>query len=168
MPKREVDWAHWRRLYVRGADDVTLESVSAIPGAPTLNSLKKRSAREDWPGLRKEFRHQVAAKLRELDAEVAAEVRQRHANLGKAMIGLATLGLQALLERSRQGEKVVLDDLQITRLARVGAEIERKALGLEELSVNFRELKRPEDLAKLSDEELVRLAGLAAHREDEQ
>lgn len=167
MPKRRVDWGHWRRLYVRGDSEVTLESISRIPGAPSLASLKRRSSTEDWPGLRRDFQYQVATRLREIDAEHAAEVRQRHANLGKAMIGLATLGLQTLLEQSKQGEKVVLDDLQITRLARVGAEIERKALGLEELSINFRELKRPEDLAKLSDEELVRLASLAVHREEE-
>jgi hypothetical protein len=158
---KKHDWTTIRRTYIRGGDDVTLEYLSHQPGAPHLGSLKRRCAAEDWLELRQTFRDQVATKQAALEAEMQDEVakqvlkiRQQHVKIGAAMLGLAARGMKHI---DVQG----LGDLGVTRLARAGGELQRKALGLEQTNVNIR-VEDAKDLRRLSDAELLELAREAA------
>ncbi len=113
-----------------------------LEGAPSLDALKRRCANENWREKRALLKHAIDTKARDLAQMGIAEVRARHARLGKAMLAIAGKGLAHI-------EPEKLGDLGVSRLARVGAEIERKALGLETLTLRFEEL---------SDEQLERIA----------
>ncbi|NJK42950.1 MAG: hypothetical protein HC933_00600 [Pleurocapsa sp. SU_196_0] len=80
----EYDWDNWKRLYARGEDWVTLEVLSSVENAPSLDSLKRHSAQEGWAEERKQFRHDNATKLRQLDQLNTLEIKQRQAKLGRA------------------------------------------------------------------------------------
>ena len=147
------DWNAIRRAYIRGEDDVTLEALGAITGYPALDTLKKRAAREDWTDLRREFRHQIGTKIREIDADLKTEVRGRHAKVGKALI---TLGVRALAHQNPS----TLEAVDAVRLLKIGTDIERKALGMEEINVRLGRIKSPEDFEKLSEAELWQIAGM--------
>ena len=154
------DWTQWRRLYMRGDDRVSLESLSLLNDAPSLGQLKRRSSAEDWPSLRAELRVQSETKIREIDADLKTEVRGRHAKVGKALI---TLGVRALAHlRPEQ-----LEAVDAVRLLKIGTDIERKALGMEEINVRLGRLKTPDDLDKLGEAELWQMAGMLPPEEGE-
>jgi len=144
------------------------------PGGPqcknrraSLDALKKRSAGEDWSDLRRAFRHQTDTKLQEIDADLKAEVRGRHAKIGKAVTMLA---VRAMAHQKPEH----MDAIDVARFLKIGTEIERKALGMEEVNVRLGRIKSPDDLDKLSEAELWQIAGMlppegspTAHREAE-
>jgi len=81
-----------------GDDKASLESLSITTGAPSLAQLKRRSSAENWLALRAELRAQSDTKIQEIDADLKAEVRGRHAKVSQSLItlgmdGLASLGL---------------------------------------------------------------------------
>jgi len=156
----KYNWSSIRREYIRGDENCTLESLSAKTGAPSLDTLKKRSGREDWSDLRREFRHQTDTKLREIDADLKAEVRGRHAKVGKAFLTLAVRGMAHV-----STEK--LDAIDIARFAKIGADLERKALGMEEVTVRLGRIRSPDDLDKLSEAELWQIAGMVKAEDDD-
>ena len=88
------DCNYYRQRYV--AADVTLADLAALPNAPKLDTLKKRSAREDWTGQREAFRHQASTKTRELASTTEAEIAARHARIAKALQHKALERLQTL------------------------------------------------------------------------
>ena len=147
------DWTQWRRLYMRGDDKVSLESLGIITGAPSLAQLKRRSSAENWPSLRAELRAQSDTRIQEIDADLKAEVRGRHAKVGQSLI---TLGMDGLA-RQTAGQ---LEAVDIVRLLKIGTDIERKALGMEELNVRLGRIKTPDDLDKLGEAELWQMAGM--------
>ncbi|GAA3995301.1 hypothetical protein GCM10022631_01860 [Deinococcus rubellus] len=149
----KYDWAAIRRAYIRGEDSVTLDSLGHDAGAPKPGTIKNRAAREDWTDLRAQFREQVVIKTREIDLDLKAEVRGRHAKVGKALI---TLGVRGLAHQ--QPEK--LEPVDVVRLLKIGTDIERKALGMEEVNVRVGRIKNPDDLDKLSEAELWQIAGV--------
>jgi len=140
MPKRSIDWLAWQDKYVYST--CTLEQLSALEGAPALDTLKKRCGRERWTEKRTLAAHQIGTRAKQIAETGIAEVRARHARFGKAALAIAAKGLAHIKPED-------LGDLGVSRLARVGAEIERKALGLETLTLRFEEL---------SDEQLERIA----------
>lgn len=151
-----TDWSHWRRAYISGDDHITIPHLSRQPNAPTESALEKRCQRENWVQLRTDFRREMSAKMLELDRDVKLEVRKRHARLGRAMQALAARGMTHIKPEE-------LGELGVSRLARAGAELERKALGLEEVTVS---VKTPADLKRLTDAELLELAQAEALEPD--
>ena len=154
------DWSVVRREYIRGDDSCTLESLSVKTGYPALDTLKRRSAREDWPDLRREFRHRIDTRMREVDRDLRVEIRTNQAKLGKALINVAVRGLSNINPKD-------LEPIDVARFAKIGAELERKALGMEEVTVHFGHIKSPEDLDKLSETDLWSLAGQLPPQEDD-
>ncbi|CAM3164219.1 Terminase [Deinococcus saxicola] len=153
------DWSAIRREYIRGEDTVTLASLAVRDGAPSERSLERRSSAEDWPELRLQMRREVDGRLRQLDLDMKTEVRVRQARLGKSFIHLAVRGL------SHQKPEL-LEPVDIARFAKIGAELERKALGMEEVNIKIGRIKSPDDLDKHSEAELWQLAGMLPPDED--
>ncbi len=52
-----------------------------------------------------------------------------------------------------------LDTMDIVRFIKYGTDLERKALGMEEATINFRNISSPDDLDKLSEDQLWKLMG---------
>jgi len=147
------DWNALRREFIRGEDNVTFESLSHRTGAPTYGTVKNRAAREDWTDLRVQFRDSAMTRIREIDLDLKAEVRGRHAKVGKALI---TMGVRAVAHQNPEK----LEAVDAVRLLKIGTDIERKALGMEEINVRLGSIKNPEDFEKLSKAELWQIAGM--------
>ena len=158
--KPTYDWSHWRRLYMRGDDSVSLESLSRITDAPSLAQLKRRSSAEDWPGLRAELRAQSAAKLAEADRDLKVEIRRDHLRFARALRAIAVRGMAHL-------DPAKLGDAGVYRLGKLSTDVERKAAGMEELNIRHGRIRKPEDLDNLSEAELFHLAGLLPPEEDD-
>ncbi|MDL2342575.1 hypothetical protein QOL99_00230 [Deinococcus sp. MIMF12] len=154
------DWSAIRREYIRGDDTVTYASLAAKPGYPDKRQIEKRASAEDWVDLRLEVRRQVDGRLRALDLDMKTEVRMRQAKVGKALV---TLGVRAMAHQDPEK----MDVLDMARTIKIGTELERKALGMEELNINFGRIKSPDDLDKLPEEELWRLAAMIPPDEDD-
>lgn len=147
------NWTAIRREYIRGDDRVTLDALSAEgrgSGAPSLSQVKRRSSAEDWADLRAQFRAQAAARAQQLDLETVEEVRARQAALGKTLQSLAA-GAAAHIDLNEVGAAGV------ARLATAGAQLERQARGMEEVTVRVEDLRGPADLKALSEEQLMEL-----------
>ena len=147
------DWNYYRQRYV--AADVTLADLAALPNAPKLDTLKKRSAREDWTGQREAFRHQASTKTRELASTTEAEIAARHARIAKALQHKALERLQTLTIAD-------LNARDVLAYLKDAAEIERKALGLDSLRVFH--FDKP--VSSMTDEELEEAARELGVRED--
>lgn len=156
----KYDWSSIRREYIRGDETCTLESLSGRTDGPALETIKRRSAREDWGNLRREFRHKTDAKIQELDTDLKVEVRRRHQQAGQSFMELATAALQ-------YQNPEALEPVDIARFAKIGAELERKALGMEEVNVRLGRIKSPDDLDKLSEAELWQVAGVLPPEDDD-
>jgi hypothetical protein len=144
--RTKYDWNQWRKLYIRGDDNTTLESLSLLENAPSLGQLKRRSSQENWAEDRAWVRDQSATKARESDAFAITEIRQRHAEFSRA--------LQNVIARALANPEELIHELRrnpsaLASLARAAMEIERRAYGLEELNIN---------LNNLTDEQLARIA----------
>ena len=146
----KYDWSAIRREYIRGDEKVTYLSLSAKTGYPSHDVIKARAAREDWTDLRAEFQHKVATRAQTLDLETVEEVRNRQARIGKALQTSAIKGM-AHLDHQK------LSALDVARLAQTGADLERKARGMEEFTVRVEDLRSPADLKNLSAEQLLEL-----------
>ncbi|UQN06303.1 hypothetical protein [Deinococcus sp. QL22] len=149
----KYDWTALRREYIRGDDTITLASLAAIARAPSARQLERRCAAEDWADLRLQLRREVDGRLRAVDVDLKTEVRVRQAKIGKAFMTLAVRGM-AHQDPSK------MDAIDVARFAKIGAELERKALGMEELNVNLGRVKSPDDLDRLSEAELWKIAGM--------
>ncbi|MBB6016790.1 hypothetical protein ACFP9V_19390 [Deinococcus radiopugnans] len=156
----KYDWNAIRREYIRGDESVTFTALAARDGYPTKRAIEKRSSAEDWVDLKAEFVRQVDGRLRQLDLDMKTEVRVRQARLGKSFIHLAVRGL------SHQKPEL-LEPVDIARYAKIGAELERKALGMEEVSIKIGRIRSPDDLDKHSEAELWQLAGMLPPDENE-
>ncbi len=154
------DWSGIRRAYIRGEDDVTFETLSHMTGSPKHGTIKNRAAREDWTSLRRDFRDQVMTKTRELDADLKVEVRRRHQEIGRDFMQLTSSALQ-------YQNPEALEPVDIARFAKIGAELERKALGMEEVNVRLGRIKSPDDLDKLSETDLWQIAGMLPPEDDD-
>lgn len=156
----QYDWAAIRREFIRGDDLLTLKALSDKNGYPTYTSLKGRSTREDWAGLREEFRRQVDTKLRELDLDMKTEVRSTLGKLGQALISIGMKGAATI-----QPDK--LEPIDVARFVKIGADLKVKAAGMDEVKVRLGRIKSAADLEKLSDDDLWLLAGMVPPGEEE-
>jgi hypothetical protein len=152
---RRIDFDKWRIAYVAGDDDLTLEVLSQAPNAPSLNTLKKRSAKESWVEQRKHFRHHTSTLAAQDQVVVhaadqvqrlvdVAETITRHIKLSRVLQGLATKALQSLKPED-------LTPKDIITWIKLGCELERLAIGLATSRI---EVDRAVDVTQLSDEEL--------------
>ena len=146
---KATDWSTWRRAYISGDDSVTLEFLSRQIDAPTEEAINKRCTREGWVQARAGFRREVSAKMLEVQKDVQHEVRKRQAELGQILQTLAKDGVSHIKLES-------LSARDIAYLAKVGAELERKALGIDEMTL--RVVRSADDLKRMSDAELLEFA----------
>lgn len=121
------DWTALRDRYVMG--DETLEQIADAPDTPAWQTLRHRSRAEGWPDQREQYRHTVSTKTRERASTQAAEVRARHVRIARAV---QAKGIEAL----RDVDPAKLTPYQLIRFIQAGAEIERRAMNLDELAVN--------------------------------
>lgn len=156
----KYDWSAIRREYIRGDEGVTFETLGHKTDYPTPGTIKNRGAREKWVDLRRDFRDQVMTKTLELDLDLKVEVRKRHQEAGQSFMELATAALQ-------YQNPEALEPVDIARFAKIGAELERKALGMEEVNVRLGRIKSPDDLDKLSEAELWQVAGVLPPEDDD-
>lgn len=131
MGSPTYNWEALRDRYVTGNED--LRTIAEEPTTPAKGTLFTRSAREDWPAQRKAYRQHVASKTRTTVASEAAEVAARHVRIAKGMQAKGLAALQ-LLEPER------LTPYQAMRLLQLGADIERRALGMGDNPVDQVEL----------------------------
>lgn len=129
-----IDWNYWRLQYVSGADDLTLEALSREPGAPALNTLKKRSSRECWADQRKQFRHQsdtiahhdahLQSAAQKIEKIVdTAEMLTRHSKAAKLIGSIAIKAFQSYNPSK-------LKPSEATQMMKLAIEIERLTEGL--------------------------------------
>jgi hypothetical protein len=131
--------------YLALGPDRSLERVHRESTAhPPLNSLKAWSTRHDWQARSRAFDEVAAAKAAALVLESAADVRARQAKHAKA------IQLRAMQTIANADPKLVSvrDAIQAWK---VGADAERKALGITEdhVLVLKREEVSPEEAARL-------------------
>lgn len=156
----QYDWDAIRKEYYTGDDTVTLAALAARPGMPAETTLEHRSSAEGWTGLRAEFRREVEQETIRLQAKLTAQtrldavskVRKRHADSGKALMLTASMELNEL--RKKPG---TLKPVDVARFMAVGADLERKAHNMEEVTVNLNDIETPEDLKRLSTAALLEL-----------
>lgn len=79
-------------------------------------------------------------------------------------------GIQELIGRAVDARRFAsLDTMDIVRFIKYGTDLERKALGMEEVTVNFRNINSPDDLDKLPEDVLWKIAGqLPPDEEDDE
>jgi hypothetical protein len=155
---KRIDLSKWRIAYLTGDDDVTLETLSQIPGAPALSTLKKHSAQESWTDQRKHFRNHTATLIVQSEAVVhAADQVQRLVDIAE------TVTRQIKLAKALQNAAVkALKDLDTARISprdipqwiKISTELERLAIGLATSRI---EVDRAVDVTQLSDEELEQI-----------
>lgn len=77
--------------------------------------------------------------------------------------------VQTLMDRAADARNLAsLDTMDIVRFIKYGTDLERKALGMEELNVNFRNIQNPEDLDRLTEDQLWKLMGQLPPEEDDE
>ena len=157
----KYDWSAIRREYLRGDDTVTYLSLSGKTDYPSHDVIKARAAREDWTELRAEFRHKVVTQAQALDLETLEEVRMRHVRGSKAMQTIALRGMANLDTKE-------MSAFEVARLYQLGTEAERKARGMEEFTVNIRDIESPADLLKLRPDQLMELYLRTKSKEERQ
>lgn len=154
MP-RKIDWIYWRDRYIQGSD--SLDALSRVANAPSLDALKKRCSSESWQDLRKEYIHQKAqqealkpeAKQAVMDAQRiidASEVIVNHKGLARALQGKSAQALKAL-------DPLTLKPSEIAQFIKLGTELERLSMGME-----TERTATTIDFTQLSDAELEAIA----------
>lgn len=159
-PPPKFDWSAVRREYIKGDDDVTHKALSLREGFPGHKAIEARAARENWTELRQQFRRDVEGAIRAADLDLKTEVRLRQAKAGKAMMGVGLRGLAHVNPEQ-------LDPIDVARFVKTGAELERKALGMEDLNIKMGSIKSPDDLDQLDESTLWKLAGMLPPEEDD-
>lgn len=146
----QYDWDSIRREYFKGGDEVTYQSLSVGIGKPSYDRIKARAAAENWAGLRADFRHHVESKTREVQLEALSVVKARQCKMARLMQQIA-------MEAIEQIDPASISINAAIRLMVAGCEIERKALQMREYTVNLNDINSPEDLRKLTLEQLFEL-----------
>lgn len=130
----------------------SLERVAA-DRSKTVSVIRDWSAKHDWQARVRAFDEYVAARAAEKAVESAASVRARQAQHAKA------IQLRAVQKFAASGP-ADMSVAEATRAFQVGADVERKALGIDEkVLVLRRDEVSPEEAARLL-EELRRLEAI--------
>lgn len=160
MAKRSIDWVYFRHKYVSGDESVTLSSLSELPNAPTLGTLKNRSRRDSWAEQRKQYHNQVVSRAAETvtahDAIAqsqklvdAAELITRHVKLSRVMQQIVAKRLVDIKENPNQ-----LTPRDLVAWLNAATAIERLAYGL---ATESKEYSHSIDVTSLSDAQLESL-----------
>jgi len=144
--KPRYDWEYYRHQYVTG--DATLAELATLQAAPKLDTLKHHSMQEDWPGQREQYRHQTATKTQDLASTTEAEVAARHVRIAKVL-------QEKALQRLKGLDMSSLTPREVLAFIREATDIERKALGMDNLTI--RNLKKV-NWQDLTEEQLRRIA----------
>lgn len=155
MADKKIDWSYWEHKYI--SSDLSLDFLSKLPNAPTLNTLKKQSTEGLWRQKRQQFKEQTAtaatqnavtqAAVRQAQQIIdAAELLQRHLQMAKALQSIAASRLKSFSPSE-------LSPKDLVAWVNAATNIERLALGLatERVEVQI-------DFSQLTDEQLERLA----------
>ena len=128
--KPKYDWAKLRHDYVTGDDSVTLEYLSNLEDSPTLGTIKRRSAAEKWTDEREMYRYNVATKKLQKATVKDASISNTQLQDAKLLRARAYASL-------KHRKDAVLDDREIRFYLQAAAELERKAMGLDQLHVQL-------------------------------
>ncbi len=128
-------------------DGLTLESISELPNAPALGTLRNRASADKWQAQAAARRETIVTKTREFTTTTEAEVSARHVKIAQALQAKALQALQSV-------DVSKLPPSEIRQFLAAATDIERKALGMD----NRFTLKGVGDLDKLSNDELLTLA----------
>jgi uncharacterized protein (UPF0128 family) len=147
-----------RTEYVTGEDSVTLESV-AKKYKMSIQAVRQRSAREKWVAQREQQREQVRTAVLKKAASAVADIRIKQMKLGRQMqeIGAMAIAQYIISKDPETGKPIIMlrDPQEIRKFIAEGADIERKAAGLDERGGVLANLTfTPQDLEKMSDEEI--------------
>lgn len=150
MP-RQYDWDYYRQKYVTGGDNVTLEFLSELPNAPSLDRLKYYSSTEGWLDQRKAYQHQLNTKTLQAASTTEAEISARHMKLARALQNKALIALSAV-------DPATLRPGELLNFLKESVKIERDALGIEnqhtlEIVARYKSV----NLSDLTDDELEAL-----------
>lgn len=137
------DWTEIEDAYVQGRDDVTLETLRKKYGC-SWSAIKDHSRKDDWKDKRRQFRARVQEKSQDRASTTIAEMRVRHLNASKLMMGKALTRIIAI-------EPDELTPAAARMLLRDGADIERKALGIEEGVDDFSGMSPEDRIMRLAD-----------------
>ncbi len=147
MGGRAVDWDYWRKEYVQGGFDVTLRSLSERSNSPALQTLKNRSAEEDWDDQRKRYRRELGNLgaydfgKQEIKPEVAhvidqtnkiidaAEMLTQHNKLAKALIAVGAASIAELKKNDYEKAKKMKPNEAMNFILK-GIDIQRTTEGL--------------------------------------
>lgn len=127
------NWDVWENQYVTGTDDITLEFIHNLPGAPGASSVRRYAADHEWTLKRKNYRDRAAAKALEkaLEAsgsnmgEIVAEYTRQTASLRS----IAALGINQNIDAIRAG-KAKLSLSQTLAVIKLSSEVDRSMIGL--------------------------------------
>lgn len=166
MPRPTYNWTAIRDEYVTATDEVSLRDLARKHGCHQ-STIRGRSAREDWPGKRRQHRDRVSTEVQSTAIELEASHRAEMIRIAQRMqlAGMTSLDRHlALLEADPDW---TLDVDQTRLLLKDATEIVRRALGIPE-TVDVREYERLSDderrrrIAALLDRAGARRAGPAA------
>jgi hypothetical protein len=136
MP-RKIDWNYYREKYIFGGDSVTYESLSTLPNAPAIDTIKRNASKYNWTQQRLAYRHKTATKTQERVSSTEAEATARHVRISQQLQGVA---LERLKQAQQGNEKIPLSDVR--QWLKDALEIEREALGLNHPTIQIqREVK---------------------------
>ncbi|THF88397.1 hypothetical protein E7T09_04105 [Deinococcus sp. KSM4-11] len=102
----------------------------------------------------------MSTKLRALDTDVKTEVRSTLGSLGDLLVDISVRGAAHL-----KPDK--LEPIDIARFAKIGTDLKVKAAGMDELKIRIGAIRSPDDLEKLDERDLWRLAAMLPPEDDD-
>lgn len=125
MGGKAINWQHWRKEYVQGGDEITLTTLAKRPHSPAIQTLRNKSAQENWEEQRKRYRRELESRgaydsaKEEIKPEIAAvidrtnkiidtaEMLTQHNGIAKALIGIGAAGLKELQSNNFEKAKLM-------------------------------------------------------------
>lgn len=145
----KIDWKRAKIDYLTN-EELSLSDIAAKYGID-LGHLYNIAAEEKWKELREEIKAKSEEKLKLIVSETIADIKIRHANIGKTM---QAQGLNAIKAGVRP---MTANDIRLYVLT--GIRIEREALGLDDPDYkdpNYEKFKQFSFIFNMTMEELER------------
>lgn len=145
----KISWSKALVDYIKD-DTSTLADIAAKYGID-YGHLRNVAGQEKWSELREEIKLKSDKRLTEIVTETIADIKIRHANIGKAM---QAQGLNAIKAGVRP---MTANDVRLYVLT--GIRIEREALGLDDPDYkdpNYEKFKQFSFIFNMTEEELER------------
>lgn len=129
----KYDWQQWENYYVQGTDDMTLERLSEMPGAPSFNTVRKRAADLEWTAKRRAYRDKAAARALERALESSssnmAEIVGEYFRQTESLRSIAALGINQNIDAIREG-RVKLTLTQTLAVVKLTSEVDSRMFGM--------------------------------------